>query len=362
MRICFIGPANSAHIIKWCSWFNSKDYDVHVISFVPSTIDNVSVHLVNLGVNANGGDLRKLKYLTAGKKIRHIVNAIKPDIVSVHYATSYGIAVALSGIKKYVLSVWGSDIYAFPKKSFLHSLLLKYSLHKAPCLFSTSKAMAREASKYTKKTFRITPFGVDMALFNPNKRTRPINDKAFYVGTVKTLADLYGIDVLLHAISTVKKTNREIDLRVKIAGDGPDADKYRKLIKELDIEGITEFLGRISQTNAANVWANLDVAVIPSTTYESFGVSAVEAQASGTPIIVSDVEGLKEATCPGRSSIVVEKKNPQAIADALIMLYNNPKRRFEMGKQGRAYVEKNYEINNTFEHIERLLLGFFESN
>ena len=147
MKICFIGPANSSHIIKWCRWFTGRGHEVHVVSFTDGMIENVQVHPVAISVNTAGSDLGKLKYLTTGGQIRRIVKDISPDVVNVHYATSYGIAAALSGIKGYYLSVWGSDVYSFPGKSPLHKALLKYSLRKAGHLLSTSRAIADEASK-----------------------------------------------------------------------------------------------------------------------------------------------------------------------------------------------------------------------
>ena len=57
------------------------------------------------GANANGGDAQKLKYLTKARQVRKIIEEMAPDIINVHYATSYGAVAALAGIKKYILSV-----------------------------------------------------------------------------------------------------------------------------------------------------------------------------------------------------------------------------------------------------------------
>ena len=351
MRICFVGPANSAHIVKWVTWFSNHGHEVHVISFTPGVISGAQVHLVDVGVDTNGSDIGKLKYLFTGKRIRKYINDIKPDVVNAHYATSYGVAMALSGIKGYFLSVWGSDIYDFPKKSLLHKALLKYSLKKAEHLFSTSQAMADEARKYTDKKFDITPFGVDMNLFHPNKRTRK-TEQPFTIGTVKTLADLYGIDYILKAAAVISNEHPDMEVSIRISGDGPKANEYKELVRKLGIEGKTTFLGRISQQEAAREWANMDVAVIPSVLYESFGVAAVEAQASGIPVIISDVEGLLETTNPGISSEVVPKKDEKAIADAILKLYNDPDLRKRMGVEGRKNVTEKYELNKCFENIE----------
>ena len=355
MRICFVAPANNYHTKKWANWFLGRGHEIHVVSFIKDEIPGVTVHYIDTGTGPESGDASKLKYLLHAKDLRRIVDSIEPDIVNVHYATSYGTVAALSGIKPYVLSVWGSDIYDFPKKSPLHKAMLKYSLKKATWLFSTSKAMAQEGSKYTNKKFEITPFGVDMKLFNPDKRTRPRHVPPFTIGTVKTMADLYGIEYILKAVAIIVHENDNINVVARISGDGPELEKYRKLAVDLGISDRIHFLGRISQERAAEEWANMDVAVIPSILYESFGVSAVEAQATETPVIISDVEGLKEATLPNKSSLIVQKKNEREIAETILDLYRNPGLCCELGTNGRKYVVENYELNSSFSHIETLL-------
>ena len=347
MRICFIAPSANYHTIKWAKWFSSHGHEVHVISFMKSEIPNVTVHFVETGVSASDRDIKKIKYLLQGSSIKKIVKEIQPDIINAHYATSYGAATALSGIKRYILSIWGSDVYDFPRKSWFHKILLKYSLSHAEYIFSTSRAMAEEAKKYTAKNIDITPFGVDMELFNPAKR---VKHEHFVIGTVKTLDTKYGIEYLLKAGKLIKERRPDIPLRIRIAGKGPGEIKYKAIAAELGIDDITTWLGFISQEEVAKEWANMDVAVVPSTLEsESFGVSAVEAEASATAVVITDIPGLMEATKPGVTSIVVPRKNADAIAHAIICLYDDPKRREEIGRAGRKFAEETYELNRCFE-------------
>lgn len=349
MRICFLAPANNYHTKKWCKWFTEQGHEVHVISFIDSAIPNVTVHYINTGADAEASDTSKLKYLTKTKEVKKTVDAINPDVINVHYATSYGTVAALSGLKKYVLSVWGSDVYDFPKKSPLHKALLKFSLARATYLFSTSQAMADETHKYTKKKIEITPFGVDMELFNPDKRTRE-TDNYFVVGTVKALTPKYGIDYLLKAVAIIKNEYPEIPIRLRVVGKGEQERQYKDFAKDLGIDQITTWLGFISQENAAKEWANMDLAVIPSTLEsESFGVFAVEAEACGTPVIVSDIPGLMEATLPGVTSVVVPRKNEEALVDAIVELYKASDKRLSMGIEGRKFVCSTYELNKCFD-------------
>lgn len=355
MKICFIGPSTSAHIKKWCKWFIDNGHEVDVISFSSGTIEGVNVHYVNAGADIYSTELQKLKYLSKIRMIKSIIRDIRPDIINVHYVSSYGSVAALLGIKNYVLSMWGTDIFAFPRRSFFHKKLVQFSLKKAPYLFSTSEAMAKEAHKYVNKEILITPFGVDLNLFSPAKRVD--HEGRFVVGTVKAIEKKYGIDYLLQAVSHIKQVRPDIPIELRIAGKGRDEKELKKLGVDLGIDDCIKWLGFISQDKAAVEWANFDIGVVYSTVQESFGVSAIEAQASGTPLIISDSDGLIETTAVGKSSISLPKGNSRLLADTIINLYDSPSERKKMGKEGRLYVQQHYEINDCFKRIE----SYFEN-
>lgn len=186
-------------------------------------------------------------------------------------------------------------------------------------------------------------------MFCPARRTRNL----FVIGTVKGLEYVYGIDILLKAAHIVHIQRPDIPLRIRIAGKGSKAEEYAKLAEELGIADIVNWLGFISQEWAAKEWANMDVAVIPSR-QESFGVSSVEAQACGCPVIISDIPGLMEATFPGKTSVAVERNNEQLLADTIIELFDNKELRYSLGNQGRIYVEEKYEVQQCFENVEKI--------
>lgn len=98
----------------------------------------------------------------------------------------------------------------------------------------------------------------------------------------------------------------------------------------------------------------MDIAIIPSL-QESFGVSAVEAQACGTLVIISDVPGLKETTVLGESSIVA-KQDEKEISEVIKDFYFSRDKIKRMGIIGREYVTEHYEINDCFKHIYSLFL------
>lgn len=355
MKICFLALANNYHTQKWCEYFIKKDYEVDVISFVKGEIDGATVHYIDCNVSTNDSDFKKIRYLFQYKKVREIINQIKPDIINAHYATSYGMVAALAVPHKFICSVWGSDVYSFPKKSFLHKKYFKYVLKKAKYIFSTSKVMGDEVKKYTNKKIFITPFGVKMDLFNPNKKNNE-DKNLFTIGTAKPLEKKYGINYLIEAVSIVNTKRPDINISLKIAGQGSKEEEYKKLAIEKSVS--VEWLGLISQEEVAYEFANMDIAVFPSIDdSESFGVAAIEAQACGIPIIISNISGLMETSIPNKTSIVVHKKDATELANAIIDLYDNSKKRKQMGLIGRKYVLENYEYNNCFKKTENCFIS-----
>lgn len=325
-----------------------------MISVFPGECAYAQVHVLNTNVNSkHASDAKKLDYLLQGKQLKALIDSIQPDIVHAHYLSSYGSMCAFSKVRPFWLSVWGTDVYAFPKKSFLHKWLVKYTLAKAAHVLSTSHSMAEETKKYTDKPIPITPFGVDMELFSPVKRTRPADDGRFVIGTVKTLEKNYRIDDILRAASMVLEQRPEIPLEIRIAGTGTQKEELRALGKALGLDDRIIWLGQIPQQQAAQEFANMDVAIVPSI-QESFGVSAVEAQACALPVIISDAPGLMEATKPGVTSIVVDRQAPEQIAEKLIWLYDHPEEARAMGQRGRAFVRENYEFDHCFGIVEQL--------
>ena len=178
------------------------------------------------------------------------------------------------------------------------------------------------------------------------------NKKKFVIGNIKGLSKVYGIDLLLRAVSEIKELRPDIDLEVRIAGRGDEELQLKELANELKLDGIVSWLGFISQDQAAYEWANMDIAII-SSRRESFGVSSVEAQACGVPVIISNVPGLMETTYYEETNIF-KLPNYFDLAGKIIYLYDNPKKIRELGLLSIKNAKMKYELNYCFKNIERL--------
>ena len=79
-------------------------------------------------------------------------------------------------------------------------------------------------------------------------------------------------------------------------------------------------------------------------------------------MIISDNPGLMEATKPGETSTVIPRGNVDALAEAIVKLYQEPGLRKKMGEAGRAYVRENYELNDCFAKVEKMFYNWMKNN
>lgn len=355
MKICYLADINSAHTHKFLNYFVKKGYDIHVISLGKGEYDGVKVHSLDIEDDVMKGKSEKGKvgYLKKIKRVKELINEIKPDILHAHYASSYGLLGALANYHPYIISVWGSDVYDFPIKSPIHKMIIKYNLKKADYILSTSNVMKKETEKYTNKDIKVTPFGVDINKFYPNK----IESDEIIIGTIKTLEEKYGVQYLVKAFKKVKEENKDLDIKLRIGGKGSQEDYLKNLCRELQIENDVTFLGFVKPDDVIKEFQRFDISVFPSTLdSESFGVAAVESEACGTPVIVSNVGGLMESTKPNETSLVATKESVEDLAEKLNILVRDKELRIKMGKAARMFVEENYSLEKNFDDINKIYL------
>ncbi|WBW99439.1 glycosyltransferase family 4 protein [Oceanirhabdus sp. W0125-5] len=348
MKICFLADAGSSHTIKWCDFFKKIGYEVHVISFNYGEIVGVKVHTLGIDKKDINVDtsLKKIRYITKLFEIKKIIKKISPDILHAHYASSYGLIGALTSFHPYILSVWGSDVYLFPKKGKIFKKILEFNLKNADIIFSTSKHMAVETNKYSKKSIVLTPFGIDVQKFKPYEVKK--SDEKIRICIIKSLEKVYGIDLAIKAFSEL--CERYDDLELIIGGDGTQKEALIKLADELGHGEKINFLGKLNWKEIVDVYNSCHFGVFPSMS-ESFGVSALEAQACGIPVIVSDVGGFPEVVDNNNSGFIFEKGNLDELKKLMEKLINSKQLRDSMGIRGREFVLSNYKEEDCFKEV-----------
>ncbi len=346
MKVLLFAPSRSIHTHKWGIFLHFEGIEIVVVTFQNhySREHAQEIRTISLPKRLPG----KLSYFAAIFDLQKVLREEKPDLLHAHYASSYGFIASCVNFHPTIVSVWGSDIYHFPKGNFLSRYIIKRSLEKADLLCSTSHAMALEAAKYTSKKFEITPFGIDTRLFRPIDR--PGNER-FLVGIAKSLRNIYGYPELLQGFASFSRNHPHTELW--IIGEGKERIHYERLVDELNIRDKVKFLGYRKNCEVAEIMQQLDVFILPSY-QESFGVSALEAQACGVPVVVNRIGGLTETILEQVTGLVMENNQPREIATALEWMWQNPEQRLEMGKKAAAYVQANFCCTETGKNMKRL--------
>ena len=353
MKVLMLSDAGSSHTIKWANALNKRGIELFVFGFNDY---NKNLYSDDIIVETSGitsdmkikpdGSFSKLVYLKSLNRIKKIIANYKPDLIHIQYATSYGLLGALSKFHPLLIQVWGSDVYSFPEKSFIHEKILKYNLSKADRILSTSKCMLLQTKKFTSKEIDFFYLGVDTETFKPMNIDSFFKPEDIVIGTVKTLEKKYGIEYLIKAFRIVKNKLPTTSLKLLIVGSGSLENELKNLVDELNLKNDTVFTGFIQPREVPQYYNMIDVYVTLSIEEsESFGLAVIEAAACEKPAVVSNVGGLPEAVENNVTGFIVESKNISQAANALIKLVEDKKLRLEMGRKGRERVIKDFNWN-----------------
>lgn len=161
-----------------------------------------------------------------------------------------------------------------------------------------------------------------------------------YIGTVSSLVAYEGLDDLITAFASLAP--RLPNLKLVLVGDGTAAPALQDQVQRLGLMSRTLFTGRVLPEQARLYHSALDVFVVPrrdlAVTRSVTPLKPVEALASARPIVVSNLEALREIVHDGVNGRVVEPENPEALAEVLRELLEDDGLRHRLGTAGREHV------------------------
>ncbi|MGA2284813.1 MAG: glycosyltransferase [Dehalococcoidia bacterium] len=345
MHLCYLADAPYVHTERWVRHFVARGDTVDVISFRPAAIGGARVHYVGGWERAG-----KLRYLIHGPRVRRLVRSLEPDLVHALHLTSYGFLAAFAGVHPLVTSVWGTDVLEAPRLTPFHWLITRYALARADRVTATGMRLAEATLRYMPpgKDVAVIPYGVDLGRFSP--RQGDLGD-SFVIGSVGRLSPEKGLKYLLEAMATVIR--EEPRARLLLAGDGPERAALGRLTSRLGLADRVEFAGEVAHERVPDMLARMDVFAMPST-WEGFGVAALEAEAMELPVVASNVHGIPDVVEDGVSGILVPPKDVDALSRALLRLLRDGEERRRMGRAGRELVACRYSWTDSTRRMEAL--------
>jgi len=166
------------------------------------------------------------------------------------------------------------------------------------------------------KNISVIPPGVDFP--KSNHTAKSSYPKISYLGRLKPYKN---INVIIEAFIHV--LYRHSMARLYIAGQGESNKALTGLINQLGIKDYVRFLGFVSEKEKHELLAESWIALQPSSA-EGWGMTVIEANAAGTPVVASDIPGLKDSVVNGKTGILVPPGDAAAFARAINFLIKNP--------------------------------------
>ncbi|MFH1602236.1 MAG: glycosyltransferase [Candidatus Shapirobacteria bacterium] len=195
--------------------------------------------------------------------------------------------------------------------------------------------------------------GVDLSLLKPTQKTK--NPTVLYLGRLKAYKS---IDVLIKAVSNLLPSIP--DLELKIAGFGDDRKNLEKLTKTLRIEKHVKFLGKVTEKNKIKLLGSSWVFAYPST-MEGWGISAIEANACGTPVVAFNVPGLRDSVHNPESGFLVKKGDLEGYKRTIGLLVADEKLRKRLGK-GSVLWASRFSWNTSADDFLRIINKAVDQN
>ena len=193
----------------------------------------------------------------------------------------------------------------------------------------------------------VVPNGVDLLLYSGvdrdyEFRRRYAMDNEKIILFVGRLVYEKGVQHLIAAMPKI--LNGYHDAKLVIAGKGGMMDELKQEANALDLGDKVYFTGYINGKDVPKLYKAADVAVFPST-YEPFGIVALEAMLSERPIVVSDIGGLNEIVQHRENGMKCYAGNANSIADSILELLYNPELCANLTKKAKAKVRNEYNWN-----------------
>ena len=195
----------------------------------------------------------------------------------------------------------------------------------------------------------VIPNGVDVRALGPHlaaqrvglRRSLGIGDDAFFWFAAGRMEAPKDYPNLLAAMALLSKESPPV--RLAIAGQGPLFDEIRGRVTALQLDGVVSLLGMRDDVPACMAAAD---ATVLASAWEGLPTVALESLAVETPMVCTDVGGVREIVEDGRSGFIVPSRNPEALATAMTaMMACSKNERRQMGSFGRKRIEHNFALD-----------------
>ncbi len=358
-------------------------------------IGGVESHVLNLskGLVKNGHEVTVYTSLVKGAKVNEIyegisIRRVKPfktlyttpitpklkkniiqeshEVIHAHFPPPLASYYAFKASKKtktpFVLTYHCDlELQGFPGKvikAIYRITLGNSTLNHSDRIIVTTRTYAATSRDLWKFEPCVIPNAIDPTIFNPDIEKGQIMgnhrlDESKIILYVGRLRYHKGLEYLIESAQYT-----EMNVKYLIVGGGEFKSKLKNLVHKRKLENRVIFAGEVPNSELPKYYAACDIFVLPSISrLEAFGIVGLEAMASGKPVIISDIPGVREVINDGVEGLLVEPMNAKDLAEKITVLLSDADLRKKMGENGRRKVNEDFTWDKVVRQVEEVYSG-----
>lgn len=289
------------------------------------------------------------------------------SVVNVHYCGLFALNISiLKALRLYrgklILSFHGRYVFTARQGNQFERLLWKLLLRSADGIVTCSEALKSEVGALDESCFsKITVIhnGVDMQALNRERHVQLHQDALMGNRTillnVATFEYHKGHDVLIKAFANIEQEFTDVDL-VLIGRSEGSLVSLRKLIREMGIENRVFIFESLPHCKVGKFYEKASIFILPSR-YEPFGIVILEAGAFGTPVIASNVGGIREILTHDQTGRLCEPEDINCLSHELTYLLNHPEERQRLGCNLKKHVLDHFSWEVAYRKYMKCISG-----
>lgn len=308
------------------------------------------------------------------REVKRIVEEFEPDVIHIQMLLGIGQAAMRYG-KRYNIPVVSTN-HAIPE-NLMDNIRLLAPISK-PINYLITEYGARFHSKADHVTMptqaaidmlaggrddlpaipiEAVSNGIDLSRFRPTKPSAAIYKKFnipkdhLVISYIGRLDSEKHISVLIDAFNYVQASTKQ-PVHLLIVGFGTDSDRLENQVYQLDLHDKVTFTGRVTDDEIVELHKVGDVFCMPSPA-ELQCIAAMEAMASGKPVVAVDAGALRELCQDGRNGFLCAKDDVDGIAESLLTIINDDDLRAKFGKESLA-IAATHDIEHTLNRFEEI--------
>lgn len=279
----------------------------------------------------NGSKARVAFGPVTTRRVRRWLRNGRFDVLHVHEPLSPSVSIlSCWSARGPIVATWHSSMQRSRALAAMYPLA-QTALEKVSARIAVSEAARQTLVEHMGGDAVLIPNGVDCSAFgglDPLPGWPGEGHSLFFIGRIDEPRK--GLPVLLEALPAIAAKHPSV--RLLVAGPG-DVDEFRADLSP-DLASRVTFLGLVSEEVKVRAYVSADLYVAPNTGGESFGIVLLEAMASGTPVLASDIEAFRRVVDGGRAGATFENEDPADLARVAVALLDDAEERARLSREG----------------------------